>query len=340
MKKFDETRKYYTYVWFLKENNEVFYVGKGHGNRYRHKTRKQNPAFTEYVKSHDCDSRIVKDGMTEKEAFDHEVELIAHYRSLGFDLINIQDGGYLPPSTLGTKRSEATRKKMSESTKRYYEAHPEKREESSERMKAFLKSDESKEFREKSLKTRQTDEFRQAQSKRSREANGTEEYKARQSEIIKELWNSEEYAESHSGKNNSMARSVAQYDLNGNLIKEYETLTQASEETGCSVSKISAVARGTRKTTGGYVWKFSDGKAGVKMTSRVRGVSNEKCAIPIVQYTLDGQFVAEYKSTADAVKENGFKDRTNIIANLKGRTKSAYGYVWTYKHGNTVPSQQ
>ena len=29
----------------------------------------------------------------------------------------------------------------------------------------------------------------------------------------------------------------------------------------------------------------------------------------------------------------------NIICNLKGRTKSAYGYVWKYKHGNTVPSQ-
>ncbi len=27
----DETRKYYVYVWFIKETKEVFYVGKGNG---------------------------------------------------------------------------------------------------------------------------------------------------------------------------------------------------------------------------------------------------------------------------------------------------------------------
>ena len=31
----DETKKYYVYEWFVIETNEVFYVGKGTGRRYR-----------------------------------------------------------------------------------------------------------------------------------------------------------------------------------------------------------------------------------------------------------------------------------------------------------------
>lgn len=61
------------------------------------------------------------------------------------------------------------------------------------------------------------------------------------------------------------------------------------------------------------------------------GTINERISnshkIPILQYTLDGELIREWPSATDVGKEvNG-----NICNCLKGRIKSAYGYIWKYK---------
>ena len=48
---------------------------------------------------------------------------------------------------------------------------------------------------------------------------------------------------------------------------------------------------------------------------------------PILQYTLEGEFVREWSSATDVGKEA----QSNIWCCLNGRTKSAYGYIWKYK---------
>lgn len=48
---------------------------------------------------------------------------------------------------------------------------------------------------------------------------------------------------------------------------------------------------------------------------------------PILQYTLDGEFVREWECAYDVGREV----KNNIIHCLKGRTKTAYGYIWKYK---------
>lgn len=49
---------------------------------------------------------------------------------------------------------------------------------------------------------------------------------------------------------------------------------------------------------------------------------------PVLQYTKDGQFVAEYPSIAEA--ERNIK-LTNIQSVLNGNRKTAGGYIWKYK---------
>lgn len=62
----------------------------------------------------------------------------------------------------------------------------------------------------------------------------------------------------------------------------------------------------------------------------------EKKSKPVLQYTLDGEFIAEYTSTREAERQTGVK-QTNISsccneAIRKGyKVKSAGGYVWKYK---------
>lgn len=62
--------------------------------------------------------------------------------------------------------------------------------------------------------------------------------------------------QNHKGKNNPKAKSVLQYDLQGNLINRYDTLREATQMTGVLENKISMVCNHHSKTAGGYVWKF------------------------------------------------------------------------------------
>lgn len=48
---------------------------------------------------------------------------------------------------------------------------------------------------------------------------------------------------------------------------------------------------------------------------------------PILQYSLDGEFIREWPCANDI----GSEARVNIYYCLKGKTKSAYGYKWVYK---------
>ena len=48
---------------------------------------------------------------------------------------------------------------------------------------------------------------------------------------------------------------------------------------------------------------------------------------PVVQYDLEGNFIKEYSSAAEAARENGY--RADVICwCCRGKLKTAYGFVW------------
>lgn len=51
---------------------------------------------------------------------------------------------------------------------------------------------------------------------------------------------------------------------------------------------------------------------------------------PVLQYTLDMEFVAEYPSAAEAERQTGIFN-TAILQCCKNRYKQAGGYIWKYK---------
>lgn len=63
-----------------------------------------------------------------------------------------------------------------------------------------------------------------------------------------------------------------------------------------------------------------------KMTEGTKKVLSK----PIVQYTLDGEFVAEYPSAMEAERQTGMFN-SYINACLRGRKEKAYNFVWKYK---------
>lgn len=83
---------FYVYEWFIKESGNVFYVGKGHKNRY--KVRKHNKLFNYILENNKCESRIIKEFDNEKEAFEYEYERINELWKLGQCQANIYKGGF------------------------------------------------------------------------------------------------------------------------------------------------------------------------------------------------------------------------------------------------------
>lgn len=85
-------RRFYVYEWFRIEDNHVFYVGKGSGGRAaRSSPKSRNPYFCNYIKKHKCDYRIIKDDLTEKEAYILENEYCQKYKALDQCECNISD---------------------------------------------------------------------------------------------------------------------------------------------------------------------------------------------------------------------------------------------------------
>ena len=53
-------------------------------------------------------------------------------------------------------------------------------------------------------------------------------------------------------------RAVIQMNKNGNVLNEFASITEASNETNTSIANISMCCKGNRKTAGGYKWKFKE----------------------------------------------------------------------------------
>jgi hypothetical protein len=103
--------QYYTYA-YLREDRTPYYVGKGNSNRAYKRTRKE-------LKSPKDKSRILilKQNLTEEEAFKHEIYMIAVFgrKDLGTGILyNRTNGG---EGSSGAIRSEELRKKISSSMK-------------------------------------------------------------------------------------------------------------------------------------------------------------------------------------------------------------------------------
>lgn len=130
----DNSRIYYVYTWSRPDTKQVFYVGKGHGNRIN-QLKSRNVDCISVVQQFGLDSILkhkIKDHLTEQEAFDLEVSTIAYYSQFG-ELTNKNRGGlgsgdwydYLSEeqkenhrnvskSFLGKHHTESTKQKMSE----------------------------------------------------------------------------------------------------------------------------------------------------------------------------------------------------------------------------------
>lgn len=111
---------------------------------------------------------------------------------------------------------------------------------------------------------------------------------------------------------------VNQFDMNGNYIKTHDSLTKAANSIGVdNPSNITLCCKGKNKSAYGYLWRYVD-------------ESNINKKKTILQFSLEGTYIGEYESSAEAGRKTDI-DNSNIIKSCKFQNHSAGGFIWRYK---------
>lgn len=138
---------------------------------------------------------------------------------------------------------------------------------------------------------------------------------------------SEKRSKSQVGKHGG--KPVAQYDLDGNLIKIWPNAYRIEKESGINITfqDVSACCIGKTKHAKGYMWKFTTGNPSIKIP-KCDGIVKGK---PVYQKDLDGNLIKKWDSCAVIVKELGYDMRT-ISAKCLGIGGGKYNNsIWSYK---------
>jgi hypothetical protein len=107
-----------------------------------------------------------------------------------------------------------------------------------------------------------------------------------------------------------------QYDLNGDLIKTWDTVNAAAEYYNTTAKAIRKVCTGERKTCCNSIWKYAE------------TIENKKNK-SVRQYSLSGELIREWSNLREAAV---YYDVTfqAIERAINGKYKSCKGFAWSY----------
>lgn len=115
------------------------------------------------------------------------------------------------------------------------------------------------------------------------------------------------------------SKSVLQYDQVNNLIKEWNSIAEATKTLG--ITHISDCCIGKNMTAGGFIWRHKDNPIPFPVFPKNKIV---------LQFTKQNIFIKEYKNLSEASNDTNINRNTiyNVLTNI-GDT--AGGYIWKYK---------
>lgn len=127
-------------------------------------------------------------------------------------------------------------------------------------------------------------------------------------------------------------KEIYQYDIDGNFINKYESITQACLQIKANYNSLcDTMRKGLDHVSYGYRWSYD--YLGKKIEAIVPMHQLNK---KVYQYSLDGTFLNEYDCITDAERATGISN-SNICACCKGKHKYTYDYQWSYKKFEKLP---
>jgi hypothetical protein len=119
---------------------------------------------------------------------------------------------------------------------------------------------------------------------------------------------------------------VYQWDLQGNFVARYVNSYQAAMELqkpDWYSGEISRCAKNSNRTCENFRWTYENISPGPYTRAR------KSTCTKVLQYTIDGELLAEFDSFYDANLTIGKKGNDNQISkSIKNSSKICYGYVW------------
>ena len=151
---------------------------------------------------------------------------------------------------------------------------------------------------------------------------------------------------------------VLQFSLDGKLIREWDSITEAQIALNCHESGIRQCCKGKYRQCAGFMWRYKDDYTDIptqiepvrpkikrkftKLTKeqieKGKRICSEKFSKPVLQFGLDGRFIKEYPSLKLAAEEMNAESATITNACKLNKSKTAYGYQWRYKDDVMDPS--
>lgn len=117
---------------------------------------------------------------------------------------------------------------------------------------------------------------------------------------------------------------VSQYTMEGEFIKSYKSMEEASLAVGVNKSCICSCCKGKARSAKGFLWTYE----GEKPNIRKKWAGKFK---RVAQYDLQGNFIREWESMKSA---KDIASLQNISACCRGVKKTAGGFIWKYFRGD------
>lgn len=117
---------------------------------------------------------------------------------------------------------------------------------------------------------------------------------------------------------------VKQFSLDHKFICQYDDISDAINNIDSHITRkmILDVCHKRRRSTGGFIWEYVDEQIYKKQT-----------IVPVIQYSLDGQFIKKFKDIREAAIE--IDSGTDAIKHVCDKhSKSLHGYIWRYENDN------
>lgn len=116
---------------------------------------------------------------------------------------------------------------------------------------------------------------------------------------------------------------IAQYNLQGELIQVWESVSEIVETLGFNRSAIHNNIKRRNKSSHGYVWRY------VNEDEQPEKIEKVTFRPRVLQYDKEGNLVKEWDSLTYVCENTDYK-MAALNNCITGRSKTAYGYVWKY----------
>ena len=118
------------------------------------------------------------------------------------------------------------------------------------------------------------------------------------------------------------AKKVYQYNLNGEYIREWESMNQAAIYCKCDSSQISRSCRVPQNQAGGFLWSTEKKERLDKFVKRFYDG-------PVFCFNKNKILIRFYKNPDDIIKEHPNYKISEIRRCLIGDRKTYEGYIWS-----------